>query len=112
MSERGYYFKDNKHYVTGGSIPPMLVNLIDKMSIIPWWVNVPLDTTLNDIIWIKEDKEQIKPNYFEIKSSSSNEVYCVTKRPNNKYHCTCPGYWRSKDHICKHIKQVIKEKSL
>lgn len=113
MSEHSYYFKDGKHYVTGGIIPPMIVNLVNKSAIIPWWINVPLDTTLNDIVWIREDNEsvQIQPEFIEIKSSSSNEKYRITKRI-NKYHCTCPGYWRSKDRVCKHIKQVIKEKSL
>jgi hypothetical protein len=113
MSERSYYFKDGKHYVTGGIIRPMLVNLVDKLAIIPWWVNVPLDTTLNDIVWIREDNEsiQMQPEFIEIKSSSSNEKYRITKRI-DKYHCTCQGYWRSKDRVCKHIKQVIKENTL
>jgi hypothetical protein len=113
MSERSYYFKDGKHYVTGGIIRPMLINLVDKLAIIPWWVNVPLNTTLDDIIWIREDNEpvQTQPEFIEIKSSSSNEKYRITKKI-NKYHCTCPGFWRSKDRVCKHIKQVIKEKSL
>lgn len=113
MSERSYYFKDGKHYVTGGIIPPMLINLVDKLAIIPWWINVPLNTTLNDIVWIREDNEsvQMQPEFIEIKSSSSNEMYRVTKRV-NKYYCTCQGYWRSKDRVCKHIKQVIKEKTL
>jgi len=112
MSERSYYFKDKKHYAVGGTVPPSLIDLNNKKSIVPWWVNVPLETTLEDVIWIKEDKQiQVESDYFEIKSSSSNEIYRVTKKPDNKYHCTCQGYWRSKDRICKHIKQVINENS-
>lgn len=113
MSERSYYIKDGKYHVVGGIIPPMLVDLVDKLAIIPWWIKVPLGTTLTDIVWIREDNEsvQIEPKFIEIKSSSSNEMYRITKRV-NKYYCTCQGYWRSKDRVCKHIKQVIKEKSL
>ena len=113
MSERSYYFKDGKHHVIGGNVSPVIINLVDKSSIVPWWVNVPLNTTLNDIVWIREDNEyiQLKPDFIEITSSSSGEKYKITKRVHT-YHCTCPGYWRSKDHVCKHIKQVIKEKSL
>jgi len=113
MSERSYYFKDGKHYVVGGIIPPMIVDLTRTLAIIPWWVDVPFGTTLNDIVWIREDNEsvQMQPEFIEIKSNSSNEMYRITKRV-NKYYCTCQGYWRSKDRVCKHIKQVIKEKSL
>jgi hypothetical protein len=110
MDEREYYFKDNKHHVIGGIIPPHIIKLSGKTSIVPWWVEVPDNTTLEDIVWVRKEKTtNTKPGYFEIKSSSGKETYRVTKTPNNKYHCTCPGYWRSKDHICKHIKQVINE---
>jgi hypothetical protein len=112
MTERSYCFKNNKHYVTGGVMPPAILNTT-KTLIVPWWVEVPFGTTLDDIIWIKEDNGsiQVRPKYIDIKSSSSNEMYQITKR-DTKYHCTCPGYYRSKDRVCKHIKQVIKEKTL
>lgn len=111
MSERSYYFKDGKHYVTGGIIPPIIINTASTYSIVPWWVEIPIGTTLDDIVWVKENIESTQSNSIEFKSSSSNDIYFVTKRL-NKHHCTCPGYWRSKDRVCKHIKQVIKENIL
>lgn len=108
MIEREYEFKDGKHYVKGGMIPPMIVDLVTKKAIIPWWVNVPLDTTLDDIIWERGDMEIIKPqsNIIEVASSSGEGKYQI-KKIGDKYQCNCPGYWRSKDRICKHIKQII-----
>jgi len=108
MAEREYEFKDGKHYVKGGHVPPMIVDLVTKKAIIPWWINVPLNTTLDDIVWIREDKVEVKPqsNIIEVASSSGEGKYQI-KKVGNKYQCNCPGYWRSKDRVCKHIKQII-----
>jgi hypothetical protein len=105
--ERSYYFKDGKHYVVGGIIPPVLFNFVDKLAICPWWVNVPLGTTFDDIVWIKDDGTQTnpKPNNIEVKSSDGSSKYII-KKVGDKYHCSCPGYYRAKDRICKHIKQL------
>ena len=77
MIERTYEFKDGKHHVKGGMVPPMIVDLVTKKAIIPWWVYVPLDTTLDDIIWERGDMEIIKPqsNIIEVASSSGEGKY-------------------------------------
>lgn len=112
MSERDYYFKDGKHYMVGGIVHPTIVQFSTGTFIVPWWISVPQNTTMDDVVWVKDTKySQSKPDYVEVKSGSSDEKYRITKH-GAKYHCTCPGYWRSKEHVCKHIKQVIKDKSL
>ena len=47
------------------------------------------------------------PEEFEFKSSSSDQIYKVTKLKDN-YKCNCPGYYRSYSRECKHIKSLKK----
>tara|TARA_R110000751_G_scaffold255344_1_gene354866 strand:- start:2434 stop:2727 length:294 start_codon:yes stop_codon:yes gene_type:complete len=42
---------------------------------------------------------------YKFKSSSSDYEY-TTKKFKDKISCNCPGYWRSKDRECKHVKQI------
>ena len=68
----------------------ILFNFVDKLAICPWWVNVPLNTTLDDIVWIKDDGTQTKPksDTIEVKSSDGSSKYIIRK-VDNKYHCSC-----------------------
>ena len=92
-------------------IPPGIVNINDKTYIVPGWKEVIKGTTLNDVIHIKpkvkvsKSKTVIKIN----KSSSSDAEYTTKYYPDSgKYHCDCPGTWRTRGN-CKHVKQMRNE---
>lgn len=108
MDKHVYQFKDGKHYITGGISHPAIAHLLNKSVILPFWIDVPSDTTLDDIVWTKSVNTKPKPisNIIEVSSSSGEGKYQIQKI-GNTYKCNCPGYWRSKDRICKHIKQII-----
>ena len=87
--------------------PPMIVNISDKTYVLPVWLRVPQGTTLNQVEWEKEILiPKADPNIIQVASSSGEGKYQIQKI-GNTYKCNCPGYWRSKDRICKHIKQII-----
>jgi hypothetical protein len=87
--------------------PPMIINISDKTYILPVWVRVPNGTTLNQIEWEKEiPTPKPQSNIIEVDSSSGGGKYQIQKI-GDTYKCNCPGYYRSKDRICKHIKQII-----
>jgi hypothetical protein len=88
-------------------IPPAIINLPNKSFIVPIWLEVPKGTTLDQIKWEKETvKAKSNSNIIEVTSSSGEGKYQIQKI-GHTYKCNCPGYWRSKDRICKHIKQLI-----
>ena len=72
-----------------------------KKYIIPSWIEVHPETTVDDINWTKPKlKKEI------VKTEGSMGVYKTTYDPNKKvYKCTCMGYWRSKGN-CKHVKAL------
>ena len=76
--------------------------------IIPGDIKVHPETTFNDINWIKPKKKKRSDPIIEINTSSSSDIEYTTKYypDSGKYHCTCPGVWRSKDRRCKHIKAM------
>ena len=89
-------------------IPPSLVVLSGKKYITPIWKEVEKNTTLNDIKWIKPKVKVKQEPIVEIHTSSSNpnKTYKTTYYPESgKYHCTCPGTWRTRGN-CKHIKAL------
>ena len=97
---------DHDHYMS-----PSLVNIGDKRYIVPTWVEVLPETRLEDINWIKpkvkvtKTKTIVKIN----KSSSSDAEYTTKYYPDSgKYHCDCPGTWRTRGN-CKHVKQMRNE---
>jgi hypothetical protein len=94
---------------------PALIFIGGKNYIIPGWKEVPIDTKLTDIIWEKENIEikELKTITKTFVSSSDSSILYKTQKieqPDGKfkYHCNCPGYWRSKDKKCKHIKELEK----
>jgi hypothetical protein len=88
-------------------MPPMIWKHNGKTYLMPIWKEVVDGTTVNDIEWIKPIIKQVKPetDTWRFKSSSSDSEYIVRKT-GNVYKCNCPGFWRSKDRECKHIKEV------
>jgi hypothetical protein len=103
-------FSSNKRhmkYTVSSSIPPSILNINNKTYVVPSWIEVPLGTQLDQIIWKPEKIIKVEnPNVIEIKSSSGGGTYQIRKI-GNVYQCNCPGYWRSKDRVCKHIKQIL-----
>jgi hypothetical protein len=94
-------------------LPPSLVTFGDKKFIVPTWQKVDPNTTLNDINWIKPKKLKKQRAKTIIKTHTSGSGlgdYTTKYYPeSDKYHCSCPGYWRSKGN-CKHVKQMRDEK--
>ena len=93
-------------YNVSSSIPPSIIELSRGTYVVPTWMEVPKGTTLEQIVWKPEKITKIdNPNIIEVKSSSGG-VYQI-KKVGNAYQCNCPGFWRSKDRVCKHIKTII-----
>ena len=86
---------------------PSLANIGGKRYIVPIWQEVLPETTLNDINWIKPKlKVKEKPVIKTHISGSGLGEYTTKYYPESgKYHCTCPGYWRSRGN-CKHVKEM------
>ena len=93
-------------------LPPSLVTFGDKKFIVPTWQKVDPNTTLNDITWIKPKPKKEKRAKTVIKthiSGSGLGEYTTKYYPESgKYHCSCPGYWRSRGN-CKHVKELKNE---
>ena len=98
-----------KYNYTHPLTPPGLVNLGGKRYIVPTWQEVLPETRLEDINWVKPKvKKQVKKETVIVinKSSSSDKEYTTKYFPNSgKYHCDCPGTWRTGGN-CKHIKAL------
>jgi hypothetical protein len=99
------------------TIPPTLHVENGKKYILPSNQEVILETTMDDIEWIKIDpinrvivynkpKPIQAPTTWEFESSSSPGQFYTVRLLGKTYKCNCPGVYRSKDRICKHIKEV------
>jgi hypothetical protein len=99
------------------TIPPTLHVENGKKYILPSNQEVILETTMDDIEWIKIDpinrvivynkpKPIQAPTTWEFESSSSPGQFYTVRLLGKTYKCNCPGVYRSKDKICKHIKEV------
>ena len=93
---------DYEHHMS-----PSLANIGDKRYIVPTWQEVLPETTLDDINWIKPKlKVKEKPVIKTHISGSGLGEYTTKYYPESgKYHCSCPGYWRSSGN-CKHVKEM------
>jgi hypothetical protein len=90
--------------------PSIFVSPTDgKTFIIPTWQEVVKGTTLDDVKWVKpEIKVAKKSEKIVIKTPSSkgDTEYTTTYYPDtDKYHCDCPGTWRTGGN-CKHVKEL------
>lgn len=103
-------------YTVTSVIPPRLYQGLDnKTYIVPQWIEVLANTTIEDINWIKliyEDKPNLnqETNIWKFKSSNGDGEYII-KRNGFNYSCNCSGFYRVKDREkgCKHIQQVKKD---
>jgi hypothetical protein len=92
------------HYMS----PHLYTSRDNKKYIIPSWIEVHPDTTMDDIKWIRP--KPVKDTIVE-KTVGSVGTYKTTYEPSkDTYRCTCPGFWRSKGN-CKHVK-TLREKNL
>ena len=96
-------------------LPPTIIHspTTGKTYIVPVWMEVLPETTLNDIEWIKPEIkksviEKQEPQTWTFESKSDPGSFYVVQVIGNKIKCNCPGVWRSKDRKCKHIKEVEK----
>tara|TARA_R110001592_G_scaffold43935_1_gene141969 strand:- start:27 stop:467 length:441 start_codon:yes stop_codon:yes gene_type:complete len=98
-------------------MPPSLLNIGGKKYIIPFskrtnsstWTEVHPETTLADVVWKKpEVKQPIKETKTFPSKSDPSVTYKSTRTiyPSGeiKHYCNCPGKWRAKDGMCKHLK--------
>lgn len=111
-------------------LPPALSKFGDKLYAVPMWVEVPIDTTIEDIrkVWKKvepkpspgmycsnEEFEQWQNGNWKpqtkvsnsitekIKSSNGKSTYTVLY-DNGNWNCECIGFSYRK--TCKHVKEV------
>lgn len=76
--------------------------------IIPTWIKVDPQTTLDDINWIKPTIK-VDNTQYEVIGSTGEKYITKFDSGRRKWTCTCPGSWRAKDGKCKHIKAKINE---
>jgi hypothetical protein len=88
-----------------GAVPPALVTTIKGTYIVPGWIEVPLETTLENIYWIREKIEPVEAEVFTFVSSSMPGMKYKTTKIGTRITCTCQGYFRSGGN-CKHVKEV------
>ena len=90
----------------GEYLPPTLAKINGKTYLMPLWKEVVEGTTLSDIKWIKPKVKRAETFEHKFKSSSNDKIYTTKYYPESgKYHCSCPGYWRSSGN-CKHVKAM------
>ena len=97
---------------------PGLITRDGKKFMIPDWVEVLPETTINDIKAFEEEtrgrkkseKKVNNPNEWRFESKSDPGSYYVVKQISDyKVSCTCSGQYRAKDRKCRHMKQVMEE---
>ena len=110
---RPYKYKVEKH----PTLPVTIVRFSGKTLIYPAQIECHSQTTLDDIkvtkpktkISNQERVEQPKTQEeksWRFESASGGGTYTVKQTKTGKLTCTCPGVWRSRERICKHIKEV------
>jgi hypothetical protein len=98
-----------KYKYEGSILPPTLINSprTGERFIVPTWQLVHPNTTLNDIEWVKPHAPTLKSIKYEVTGSNGDKYNTVFNPNTNKWKCSCPGSWRAKNGICKHIQAKI-----
>lgn len=109
FSNFGPYTLSRFKYTHTHIYKPLLHNTDKGKFILPTWVKVHPDTTLDDIEWKIDSKPIIQENQdiWTFESSSSKGVYYTVKRIGQSFKCDCPGFFRSKGK-CKHVQNISK----
>ncbi len=92
-------------------MPPTILELNGKTYLMPLWKEVVKGTTIDDIEWIKpKPKKKSETIVVETPSSKGDVIYKTRYYPDSgNYTCNCPGTWRAKDRMCKHIIKLKSE---
>ena len=92
-------------------MPPTILELNGKTYLMPLWKEVVKGTTIKDIEWIKpKPKKKAETIVVETPSSKGDVIYKTRYYPDSgNYTCNCPGTWRAKDRMCKHIIKLKSE---
>ena len=105
-------------YMSRFPYKPGLITRDGKKYMIPDWVEVLPETTINDIKAFEEEtrgrkkgsKKIQNPNEWRFESKSDpGSYYVVTQISDYKVKCTCSGQYRARDRKCRHMKEVMKE---
>lgn len=92
-------------------IPPLLIEIIEGSKfIVPGWIPVLKETTLEDINWIKPKSKEVplEKNSWKYESSSEPGSFYIVRQRGDKLTCNCSGFFRVKDKNkgCKHIQET------
>ena len=92
-------------YKYEGHMFPALVTISNKKYMVPTWQEVHLQTTLDDIDWIKPQSKKLEIVKFEVIGSNGVKYNTIFNPNTKKWKCNCMGYSRlkDKDKGCKHI---------
>ena len=105
-------------YMSNSPYTPGLTRVNGKLYMIPDWIEVLPETTINDIKAFEEEtrgrkkgtKKVDNPTEWRFESKSDPGSYYVVKQVSDyKVSCTCSGQYRAKDRKCRHMKQVMEE---
>ena len=105
-------------YMSNSPYTPGLTRVNGKLYMVPDWVEVLPETTINDIKAFepeergrpKKEKQIAKPKEWRFESKSDPGSYYLVKQISDyKVSCTCSGQYRAKDRKCRHMKEVMKE---
>lgn len=98
----------NRFYYDSRSAYFGFVVINNKKYLTPDWIEVHPDTTFSDVRpAVIEQAPQVpeSPTTWTFKSESSDSTYTV-RQAGLKLSCNCPGFYRSKERKCKHVKSV------
>lgn len=89
--------------------PPSFITVNGKKYILPTWKEVHPNTTFDDVVHVKPElKKPVKEEKTFASKSDPTITYKATRTtyPSGevKHYCNCPGKWRAKDGMCKHLK--------
>lgn len=104
-----YYLNDSKTkmvgYIKAGTkalfkfTKPMSIDVRGRK-----FVEVKNRKAESDEVYFSKPAVEAKPKDAIEVQGSNGKVYLLTKNPNGKYTCTCPGY--TFRHTCKHINGI------
>ena len=108
-SKTKFYAVQRLMYQHKHQFPPSFITVNGKKYLLPTWKEVHPDTTFDDVIHVKPElKKPVKETKTFASKSDPTITYKATRTtyPSGevKHYCNCPGKWRAKDGMCKHLK--------
>ena len=104
-------FKYEYHHT---HIAPLMQVRNGERFIMPGNIKVHIETTFNDIVWIKPKKvkEKVSKDVFKFESKSDPGSFYKVTVVGNTVKCNCSGQYRAKDRQCRHMKEIKKKLGL